>query len=99
VSTSGIAQFLHVGRQTVQDALLEYGIAQPLSNPFPVPEGEKEILQEDSLLDPNIPLPVHIPELHIKHSVICFKLQCYSSPCGLLYAGPVSNVRLVTVRS
>src|SRR6202044_1458725 len=35
-STSGIARFLHVGRQTVRDALLEYGIAQPLSNPFPV---------------------------------------------------------------
>ncbi|KAJ8094099.1 hypothetical protein PM082_023307 [Marasmius tenuissimus] len=33
--TSGIATFLGLGRTTVREALLEYGIVTPSSNPFP----------------------------------------------------------------
>ena len=63
-STSGIACFLHVGRQTVRNALLEYGIAEPQDNPFnPTIEDaeDNQILYEDLLLDPNIPLPADLP--------------------------------------
>jgi hypothetical protein len=62
-STSGIARFLHVGRRTVRNALLEYGIAEPQDNPFdPTIEDEEDdrSLYED-LLDPNIPLPAGLP--------------------------------------
>jgi hypothetical protein len=34
-SVSGISRFLHVGRSTVRNALMEYGIAEPQQNPFP----------------------------------------------------------------
>jgi hypothetical protein len=62
-STSGIARFLHVGRRTVRNALLDYGIAEPQDSPFhlsdPDPE-DTEVLDEDDLLDPSLPLPANI---------------------------------------
>jgi hypothetical protein len=57
-STSGICRFLHVGRSVVQNALLEYGIAQPQENPFATSSDDHavSILSEDDLLDPSLPL-------------------------------------------
>lgn len=64
-STSGIARFLHVGRTTVRNALLEYGIADSQVNPFVNPfvndnvdagtTTENENATDD-LLDPNLPI-------------------------------------------
>lgn len=65
-STTAISRFLGVNRDTVRNALLEYGIAQPQQNPFPsaVPEIEGDIpaLEEDNLLDPDFPAPERIPD-------------------------------------
>jgi hypothetical protein len=66
-SISGIARFLHVGRSTVRNALLDYGIAQPQENPFRNTTSESDddaaldIIQDDDLLDPNLPIPAHLP--------------------------------------
>ena len=55
-STSGIARFLHVGRRTVRNALLNYGIAESRDNPFSPSAEELEV--EDILLDSNTPINV-----------------------------------------
>jgi hypothetical protein len=66
-STAGIARFLNVGRSTVRNALLEYGITQPQESPFPNTTLESDdnaaldITQHDNLLDPNLPIPAHLP--------------------------------------
>lgn len=63
-STTGIARFLGVNRDTVRNALLEYGIAEPQQDPFQRhtnPEQQFDISEEDDLLDPNIPLPERLP--------------------------------------
>lgn len=69
-STTAISRFLNVNRDTVRNALLEYGIAQPQENPFspPVSETESEtpILEEDDLLDPNLPVPQHLSDVSIE---------------------------------
>jgi hypothetical protein len=59
-STSGISRFLHVGRNTVRRALIDYGITEVQENPFRTSEaadGEEDpagdLLQQDDLLDPN----------------------------------------------
>ena len=55
-STSGISQFLHVSWWTVQNALLNYGIAESQDNPFILPgEGLEEESFQDPLRNPNIP--------------------------------------------
>ncbi|KAI0055053.1 hypothetical protein BV25DRAFT_1766853, partial [Artomyces pyxidatus] len=57
-SVQGIAEFLGVGRSTVRNALLDYGLSQPQMNPFPARvHQEQVVLQEflqgdDILLDP-----------------------------------------------
>lgn len=51
-STSSIARFLNVDRSTVRHALLQYGIAEPQSNPF---AGSHELLNEE--LDDTNPDP------------------------------------------
>lgn len=67
-STSGISRFLHVGRNTVRRALLDYGIAGPQESPFHASEAANSeenlaegFLQEDDLLDP---LNNSIPSIH-----------------------------------
>ena len=61
-STSGIARFLHVGRRTVRNALVNYGIAESQDNPFsPSAEESEDLLEVDTLLDSrtaNIPIDV-----------------------------------------
>lgn len=66
-STTAISRFLNVNQDTVRNALLEYGIAQPQQNPFPPAQPDSEInnistLDDDDLLDPHIPIPEHFPE-------------------------------------
>lgn len=72
-STSGISHFLNLNRDTVRNALLDYGIAEPQSNPFETrsrsPEADNNagflVASSDSdvddLLDPNHPLPANLP--------------------------------------
>ncbi|KAJ7053160.1 hypothetical protein C8F01DRAFT_996937 [Mycena amicta] len=70
-STSSIARYLGLGRSTVRNALLEYGIVQPRSNPFPStasPPAEDsdnhppDNTQPDDLLEPDLALPEHLPD-------------------------------------
>ncbi|KAJ6481519.1 hypothetical protein C8R47DRAFT_982430 [Mycena vitilis] len=71
-STASIARFLGVSRNTVRTTLLEYGIATPQSNPFPInslhdsPSASDESDSgsdngEDDLLNPELPIPSHLP--------------------------------------
>lgn len=63
-SISSISRFLGVSRGTVRAALLEHGIAQPQTNPFPGGmvtdgSGSPSVLQpapEDNILDPILPM-------------------------------------------
>lgn len=64
-STTGISCFLGVNRDTVRNALLDYGIVEPQQDPFrcdpqslaanPTSLDECEDRTTDDLLDPNIP--------------------------------------------
>ena len=64
-STASIARFLGVSRSVVRNALLEYGIASPQENPFPMDAGEGgdstadgDHAATDPILDPHTaPLP------------------------------------------
>jgi hypothetical protein len=65
-STSGIHRFLNVGCSVVQNALIEYGIAEPQQNPFAPESGNEQMprpgdLIEDHLLNPEIPPPIQLP--------------------------------------
>lgn len=57
-TTSSIARFLNVNRQTVRNALLTYGIVAPQANPFAhhspddLEEPDSESLASDDFLDP-----------------------------------------------
>lgn len=53
-STSSIARFLNLGRKTIRNALLEYGIAAPQENPFAAFLAEDAGVDDDhdTLLDP-----------------------------------------------
>lgn len=96
-TTSGIAQFLNVGRRTVRNALLEFGIAEPQDNPFPsVPASETderdEILQDDDLLDPNVPFPGHLSANEV--SSIPFSPSTYNTTSQpvVSFTGPLSTL-------
>lgn len=49
-STSAIARFLGVGRRTVRNALLQYGIASPQVTPFPPASADSS--ESDAIADP-----------------------------------------------
>jgi hypothetical protein len=66
-STSGTSRFLHVGRNTVRHALINYRIAEVQESPFRASEAADSedgltngLLQQDDLLDPNIYLPTNL---------------------------------------
>lgn len=73
-TASGIAEYLGVSRNTVRRSLLDYGIAQSGSNPFPahsnettslpVTSGNTEpnVTADDDFLDPDIVVPQDLPE-------------------------------------
>lgn len=61
-STSGIARFLNVSRDTVRNALLHYGIAQPQDAPFNSISTEPDSGDtSNDFLDPNILIPSDVP--------------------------------------
>jgi len=82
-TTSGIRRFLNVGRSTVRNALLNYGIAQPQQSPFASEDEQVEpgTLVEDHLLDPELPSPTQLP-----HDVVG------SAPQVTSFTGPVSSL-------
>lgn len=55
-STAAISRFLGVGRSTVRNALLEYGIAEGQENPFTNQPQEHQL--DDNLLDPDHQIPI-----------------------------------------
>jgi hypothetical protein len=68
-TTSRIASFLSVGRTTLRQAMLDYGLAEPGDNPF-FPEGfisldpSETVLvsDDDDILEPELPLPLTLPQ-------------------------------------
>ena len=69
-TTSRIASFLSVGRTTLRQAMLDYGLAEPGDNPF-LPEGsispdpltsETVLVSDDDILEPELPLPLTLPQ-------------------------------------
>ncbi|KAJ4466395.1 hypothetical protein C8J55DRAFT_406452, partial [Lentinula edodes] len=66
-STSALAHFLGLNRDTVRQRLLDYGIALPGQNPFPSTPDTSNISSstsqhEDNILDAQIPDPIQLPE-------------------------------------
>ena len=93
-TTSGIARFLHVGRSTVRNALIDYGITEPQSNPFPnqIQDGSMEPgdFVEDHLLDPDLPLPTPLSdEILASGNGPVVDLP---SPATVSFTGPVSSI-------
>ena len=73
-TTSGIANFLGVDRSTLQNALLEYGLATPGQNPFSNHDEENfatstsdansnliDLNKGNDILKPDIPIPTILP--------------------------------------
>jgi hypothetical protein len=69
-TTSRIASFLTVGRTTLRQAMLDYGLAEPGNNPF-LPESSISELSlaapvlvsdNDDILEPELPLPSTLPQ-------------------------------------
>ena len=68
-TTSRIASFLIVGRTTLRQAMLDYGLAEPGDNPF-LPEGSISselsesvlVSDDDNILKPELPLPRALPQ-------------------------------------
>jgi hypothetical protein len=66
-TTSRIASFLSVGRTTLRQAMLDYGLAEPGNNPF-LPEGSisidspETVLASDDILEPELPFPLTLPQ-------------------------------------
>lgn len=68
-TTSGIASFLSVGRTTLRQAMLDYGLAEPGDDPF-LPEGSTSldpsetvlVSDNDDILEPELPLPLTLPQ-------------------------------------
>jgi hypothetical protein len=94
-TTAGIARFLHVGRSTVRTALIDYGIAEPQSNPFPENVGqiqdssmEPGVFVEDHLLDPDLPLPTPLPNLASRNG----SRVDPPPPATVSFTGPVSSL-------
>jgi hypothetical protein len=93
-TTTGISRFLHVGRSTIQGALIEYGIAEPQQNPFLTDVSrtqddrvEPGDIVEDHLLDPELPVPLQLPD-EILHTNIATP----TDPPVVSFTGPVSSL-------
>lgn len=85
-STSGISRFLNVGRSTIRNALLDYGISQPQQSPFASTDDQEQLLQsdllvEDHLLDPALSSPSQLPADILN-----------STPLVASFTGPVSTL-------
>ena len=106
-TTTGISRFLNVNRDTVHNALLEYGIAAPQLNPFPdstiqIDNQERvdSITYEDELLDPDLPPPANLPaDVQPFTSAAAaeppngnFPNSNESGPSTVSYTGPLSTL-------
>ena len=85
-TTSGIASFLSVGRTTLRQAMLDYGLAEPGDNPFS-PEGSTSLDQSetvvlvsdnDDILEPELPLPLTLPQEVVDASATTVTVAPYS---------------------
>lgn len=92
-SVAGISWFLHVGRNAVRNALIEYGIAEPQDNPFPIWEtSENERIdsegshpvQQDDFLDPSLS-PTDLPDN-------VFYTNPNNVPPTMSFTGPLSTL-------
>ena len=102
-STSSISRFLNISRQSVRSALLEHGIAVPQANPFIYhndtnsdhidAETVAQTATEDSLLNPELPLPPTFPadfsEPPGQHTVVSF-----TAPLSTLADGDLDELIL-----
>ena len=86
-TTSRIASFLSVGRTTLREAMLDYGLAEPGDNPF-LPEGSISqdpsetvlVADDDDILEPELPLPLPLPQEVVNATAAAQ----YSSPMATL---------------
>ncbi|KAJ7451459.1 hypothetical protein B0H11DRAFT_1877199 [Mycena galericulata] len=86
-STASIHRYLGVSRNTVRSALLEYGISTPQSNPFPNPNltpSELDLQTVDDILDPEMPIPIHLPAE--------VQVLANGNPAIASYTGPLSDI-------
>lgn len=94
-TTSALAHFLGINRDTIRQRLLEYGIASPGRNPFPSTSRTTSPntlgSSEDDILDAQIPNPSHLPE-HIR-------LEAASIPSTSGYLSHMSDEQLDSLLS
>jgi hypothetical protein len=96
-STSAIGRFLGVGRSAVRNALLDYGIVEPQSNPFPMSSSPLSSSEDannttaDDLLDPDIAPPTDLPQ-DIMNSANHLNSQTADAPAVVSYTGMISPI-------
>ncbi|KAJ3909291.1 hypothetical protein F5879DRAFT_1007149 [Lentinula edodes] len=95
-STSALAHFLGLNRDTVRQRLLDYGIALPGQNPFPSTPDTSNISSstsqhEDNILDAQIPDPIQLPEQ--------IRAEAASIPSTSSYLSHMSNDQLDSLLS
>jgi hypothetical protein len=96
-STSSISRFLGVGRQTVRNALLSYGIAQEQSNPFIFYEDNRNTADsssepETSHADPDVLLDPPGPVL-VQDAISVTDLESQQPQSHIVsYTGPISSI-------
>lgn len=87
-STTGLAHFLGLNRDTVRQRLLELGIASPGNNPFPSNTNSTET-EVDEILDAQVPEPLQLPD-----SVVVEAASIASSSSSSSYLSRVSDQEL-----
>ncbi|KAF8182176.1 hypothetical protein K438DRAFT_1767502 [Mycena galopus ATCC 62051] len=89
LETSLAAMFLRVGRTTVWNALLEYGIAEPQQSPFDEPNALSALVNadptNDDILDPDHPIPSGDFPAEVEELAA-------SSQLTASFAGPMSDI-------
>jgi hypothetical protein len=97
-STSAIARFLGVGRRTVRNALLQYGIAEPQAIPFNLTQAES-LFDGPEDMQPNIDIPPPGPnDPDLLHTIDPLlnpapdELPTIPSVPAVSYTGPLSSI-------
>ena len=91
-STSGIAQFLNLNRDTVSNALLDYGIAEAQgASLFGSPAGTSPSGSSDDLLDPEIPQPGSLPSNILNYAAEQPTLS-FTRPLSGITDGELDNI-------
>ena len=101
-TTSRIASFLSVGRTTLRQAMLDYGLAEPGDNPF-LPESSisespdpsesvtTQMLVSDDILEPELPLPLTLPQEVINATPVA---QSSTATLSTMTDGQLDNLLL-----